>query len=124
MATLSSHLLNSVNGTHAGGVKVIIYQINSSSNKKIFFETETDDGGRIIKDFELSSDIVIANMKWFAKQQIIFLKKKLFQKLLLNLKWKILKKNIIYQLLYLQMVILFGGLINILIPKLKLCQKI
>ena len=40
MATLSSHLLNSVNGTHASGVKVTINQINSSGIKKIFFETE------------------------------------------------------------------------------------
>ena len=34
MATLSSHLLNSVNGTHASGVKVIIHQINSSDLSK------------------------------------------------------------------------------------------
>ena len=40
MATISSHLLNSVDGTHASGVKVIINQINSSGIKKIFFETE------------------------------------------------------------------------------------
>ena len=38
MAILSSHLLNSVNGTHASGVKIIINQINSSGIKKIFFE--------------------------------------------------------------------------------------
>ena len=56
MATLSSHLLNSVDGTHASGVKVIINQINSLGVKKIYFETETDDGGRILKDFELSND--------------------------------------------------------------------
>ena len=36
MATLSSHLLNSVNGTHANGVKVIINQINSSGEKVNF----------------------------------------------------------------------------------------
>jgi 5-hydroxyisourate hydrolase len=34
MATLSSHLLNSVDGTHASGVEIIIYQINSSGDKK------------------------------------------------------------------------------------------
>ena len=56
MATLSSHLLNSVNGTHASGVKVIINQINSSGAKKIFFETESDEGGRISENFELSDD--------------------------------------------------------------------
>ena len=53
MATFSSHLLNSVNGNHASGVKVIIYRINSNGDKKKYFESETDDGGRILKDFEL-----------------------------------------------------------------------
>jgi 5-hydroxyisourate hydrolase len=38
MATLSSHLLNSVNGTHASGVKVIINQINVSGEKKYFLK--------------------------------------------------------------------------------------
>ena len=56
MAILSSHLLNSVNGTHASGVKVLINQINSSGAKKIFFETESDEGGRISENFELSDD--------------------------------------------------------------------
>ena len=56
MATLSSHLLNSVNGTHASGVSVVINQINPSGNKKIFFETKTDESGRILKDFELTSE--------------------------------------------------------------------
>ena len=44
MATLSSHLLNSVDGTHANGVKVIINQINSSGEKIIFFESGDQDG--------------------------------------------------------------------------------
>ena len=52
MATLSSHLLNSVNGTHASGVKVIVNQISSSGSKKIFYETETDQAGRILKNNE------------------------------------------------------------------------
>jgi len=77
MATLSSHLLNSVNGTHASGVKVIINQINSSGEKVIFFQSETDNGGRILKDFDLSKMTVIVIMKWYVKLQIIFLKKKL-----------------------------------------------
>ena len=56
MATLSSHLLNSVDGTHANGVKVIINQINSSGEKIIFFETETDSGGRILKYLNLTKN--------------------------------------------------------------------
>ena len=49
MATLSSHLLNSVNGTHASNVDIIIYQIKSNGEKKIFFKTKTDDGGTVLK---------------------------------------------------------------------------
>ena len=60
MATLSSHLLNSVNGTHAEGVKVIIYQINPNGDKKNFFETETSKEGRILKDFDLSKEELMA----------------------------------------------------------------
>ena len=41
MATLSSHLLNAADGTHASGVKVIINQINSfgDSTKKMTLKT-------------------------------------------------------------------------------------
>ncbi len=35
MATLSSHLLNSVNGTHANNVDIIIYQIKSNGKKEL-----------------------------------------------------------------------------------------
>ena len=56
MATLSSHLLDSTNGTHANGVKVLIYQINSNGEKKLFYETITDEGGRILKDMDLTPD--------------------------------------------------------------------
>ena len=76
MATISSHLLNSVDGTHANGVKVTIYQINSSGEKKIFFETETDEGGRILKDFELSSDDCACEYEMVCKTADYFSKKK------------------------------------------------
>ena len=55
MATLSSHLLNSVNGTHANNVDVIIYQIKSNGEKKVFYETKTDSSGRLLKEFILDS---------------------------------------------------------------------
>jgi len=60
MATLSSHLLNSVNGTHAEGVKVIIYQINPNGDKKNFFDFErgAPDGSTI------DSDGFIWNCRW------------------------------------------------------------
>ena len=77
MATLSSHLLNSVDGTHACGVKVIIHQINSSGDKVIFFETETDDGGRILKDFELSNDDCNCDYEMIYKTADYFSEKKI-----------------------------------------------
>tara|TARA_X000000950_G_scaffold175535_1_gene213264 strand:+ start:670 stop:915 length:246 start_codon:yes stop_codon:yes gene_type:complete len=81
MATLSSHLLNSVNGTHASGVKVIVNQISSSGSKKIFYETETDQAGRILKDFELSDDDCACEYEMICKTaEYFFQKKNLFQK--------------------------------------------
>ena len=54
MATLSSHILNSTNGQHADGVKVIVFKINNKGERELFCETVTDSGGRIIEEFELS----------------------------------------------------------------------
>ena len=77
MATLSSHLLNSVNGTHASGVKVIVNQISSSGSKKIFYETETDQAGRILKDFELSDDDCACEYEMICKTaEYFFFRKK------------------------------------------------
>ena len=80
MATLSSHLLNSVNGTHASGVKVIVNQISTSGERKIFLETETDSGGRILKDFELSKDDCNCEYEMICKTSDYFSEKKLFLK--------------------------------------------
>ena len=56
MAIFSSHLLDATNGFHAKNVDVIIYQIKKNGDKEIFFETKSDDGGRIHKEFDLSDD--------------------------------------------------------------------
>jgi len=84
MATISSHLLNSVDGTHASGVKVIISQINSSGNKKIFFETETDDEGRILKDFKLSNDDCECDYEMVYKTADYFSKKKIISEIVIK----------------------------------------
>ena len=93
MATLSSHLLNSVNGTHANGVKVTIYQINSSGSKKIFFETETDNGGRIIKDFELSNDDCACEYEMACKTADYFSEKKVVSEIIIKFKMEDPKKK-------------------------------
>jgi len=84
MATFSSHLLNSVNGTHANGVKVTINQINSSGVKKIFLETKTDEGGRILKDFELSKNDCACDYEMVCKTADYFSKKKIVSEIIVR----------------------------------------
>ena len=93
MAALSSHLLNSVDGTHASGVKVIIHQINSSGDKVIFFETETDDRGRILKDFELSNDDCASEYEMVCKTADYFSEKKVVSEIIIKFKMEDPKKK-------------------------------
>ena len=93
MATLSSHLLNSVDGTHASGVKVIIHQINSSGDKVIFFETETDSGGRILKDFELSNDDCNCDYEMIYKTADYFSEKKIVSEITIKFRMEDPKKK-------------------------------
>ena len=93
MATLSSHLLNSVNGTHASGVKVIINQINSSGEKVIFFESETDNGGRILKDFDLSKDDCNCDYEMVCKIADYFSEKKIVSEIIIKFRMEDPKKK-------------------------------
>ena len=72
---------------------MIIYQINSSSNKKIFFETETDDGGRIIKDFELSNDDCACEYEMVCKTADYFSEKKVVSEITIKFKMEDPKKK-------------------------------
>ena len=93
MATLSSHLLNSIDGTHASGVKVVIHQIKSSGEKVIFFESETDDGGRILKDFNLSDDDCDCHYEMVCKTGDYFSEKKIVSEILVRFKMEDPKKK-------------------------------
>ncbi|MDC1002571.1 hydroxyisourate hydrolase [Candidatus Pelagibacter sp.] len=93
MATLSSHLLNSVNGTHACGVKVIINQVNSSGEKVIFFESETDNGGRILKDFDLSKDDCNCDYEMVCKTSDYFSEKKIVPEIIIKFRMEDPKKK-------------------------------
>ena len=93
MATLSSHLLNSVNGTHASGVKVIINQIKSSGEKVIFFESETDNGGRILKDFDLSKDDCNCDYEMVCKIADYFSEKKIVSEIIIKFRMDDPKKK-------------------------------
>ena len=51
MATISSHTLNGMNGTHAGGFPVRLINITKSSE---IFNTRMDNNGRLEKKVDLS----------------------------------------------------------------------
>jgi len=93
MATLSSHLLNSVNGTHASGVSVVINQIKPSGDKKIFFETKTDESGRILKDFELTSEDCACDYEMVCKTADYFLEKNIVTEIIIKFKMEDPKKK-------------------------------
>jgi len=56
MAIFSSHILNSMNGKHAANVKFSIFKINSKGNRDLFFESSTDEDGRLIREIDLSKE--------------------------------------------------------------------
>ena len=93
MAILSSHLLDSTNGTHASGVKVLIYQINSNGEKKLFFETITDEGGRILKDMDLTLDDCKCDYEMVCKTSDYFSKKKIVSEIIIKFKMEDPKKK-------------------------------
>ena len=86
MATLSSHLLNSVNGTHAHGVKIIIYQVKSNGEKTIFYEAETDQSGRFSKDFKLNKEDCNSEYEMVCKTGKYFSEKKIVSEIIVKFK--------------------------------------
>ena len=86
MAILSSHLLNSVNGKHASNVDVIIYQINSNGEKKIFSETKTDSGGRLLKEFKLSEEDCNSEYEMVCKTGDYFSQKRIISEIIVKFK--------------------------------------
>lgn len=49
MATLTTHTLNSVDGTHAGQVGVSLLRIGADGSRVVLFSKNTDDGGRLFE---------------------------------------------------------------------------
>ena len=88
MATLSSHLLNSVNGKHANNVDIIIYQIKSNGEKTIFFKTKTDSGGRLIKEFKLDDEDCKSEFEMVCKTGNYFSEKKIISEITVKFNMK------------------------------------
>ena len=86
MATFSSHLLNSVNGTHANDVVVIIYKIKSNGEKKVFYETKTDSKGRISKELILNDEDCRSEYEMVCKTGDYFSEKKIISEIVVKFK--------------------------------------
>ena len=84
MATLSSHLLDSVNGIHAKNVDVIIYQIKSNGEKKIFYETKTDNSGILLKEFKLDDEDCKSEYEMICKTGDYFSEKKIISEVVIK----------------------------------------
>ena len=93
MATLSSHLLNSVNGTHASNVDIIIYQIKSNGEKKVFYESKTDAGGRLLKEFNLNDEDCKSDYEMVCKTGDYFSEEKVVSEITIKFKMKDPKKK-------------------------------
>ena len=51
MPSISTHVLNSENGTHVAGLTVTLTHIDPDGTKKNIFSNKTDTGGRLLEDF-------------------------------------------------------------------------
>ena len=86
MTTFSTHLLNSVNGSHASNVEIEIYQIKSNGERKIFYKTKTDNTGRVLKEFDLNNEDCKAEYEMICKTGDYFSEKKIVSKITVKFK--------------------------------------
>jgi 5-hydroxyisourate hydrolase len=77
MAIVTTHLLNSVLGTHAGGVGVALLRIATSGARAIVFERATDAGGRLAETLKIPNEhagavyeLVFQTGRYFATQSL------------------------------------------------------
>ena len=77
MATLSTHTLNSVDGTHAGGVRLTLTQLMADGGRKLILDSATDEGGRFAETLALSVadtacryEMVLQTGEYFTRQAV------------------------------------------------------
>jgi len=54
--TLSSHTLNGVDGTHAGGIGIDLFRLATNGAREKIYSGETDEGGRFLAELDLADD--------------------------------------------------------------------
>lgn len=53
MATISSHVLDSLNGTHAAGIRVQCFERDSNGSNALVFDVKANEQGRISETVQL-----------------------------------------------------------------------
>ncbi len=77
MATLSTHTLNSIDGTHAGHVGISLSRIGPDGARTQIFSKATDAGGRLSERIEIAAadasvdfELVFRTGAYFAQQNL------------------------------------------------------
>jgi 5-hydroxyisourate hydrolase len=77
MATVSSHILDSVTGGSAVGIRVALYRVSVESARQTLFELEADAEGRIIEQVDVSQapvgseyELVFHSAEYFASRSL------------------------------------------------------
>ncbi len=76
MATLSTHTLDSTDGTHAGGVRIRLVRIDVAGARKTLIDSATDAGGRFLQEIDVGPgdtgceyELVVGSSDYFAKKR-------------------------------------------------------
>ena len=72
MAILSTHTLNSVDGSHAGGVGLQLIQISSEGKRRVMIDSATDEGGRFMTELALSEADTQASYEMVLQSGVYF----------------------------------------------------
>ena len=77
MATITTHILNSVNGSHAAGLRTELHRIDPSGKRTVLFSAVTDDNGRLqenvtleASDAGMNCELVFHVADYFARESI------------------------------------------------------
>ena len=78
MAIVTTHTLNSVDGTHAAGIGVTLLSIGPEGQRNIVFEKQTDAGGRLSQTVDVDRrgrcnceyELVFRTGAYFDKQSL------------------------------------------------------
>ena len=75
MATVSSHILDSVSGSHAAGIRCQLFQLGEA--RQLLFHVKADDEGRIAEEVALDADsrggefeLVLHGAEYFAGRSL------------------------------------------------------